>query len=388
MDATDNRGSYSSSSSLTGYWKLNEGEGDLVSDASGNGNLGSIEMATWMTCEECGCTDETACNYDPSATIENRTCEYVDDPCDTCVGGEILDNDHDLDGVCDDEDEDDDNDNVTDDEDSDPFDNTVCADSDNDGCDDCSSGRFNPYNDGPDDDGDGTCNSYIIPGRTVYIVGSSYDSEGNYTACYWKDGVRYELPGGSWATDIYVENGTVYTSGTGAGSDACYWINQTRYDLPGNWGEAEAITVHNGDIYVAGHFTTGGFNVGSCYWKNGVKTNLTTNRDSQAFGIAVKDNGEVYTGGWFMNNHHYVLPCFWKNSNRTTLSVPSGGDGEVNDIALMNGNVRYFAGYAMKPDNFAGYVPKAAHWRNSKRTDLPLGGSKWDIYGAYGYGDM
>ena len=53
---------------------------------------------------------------------------------------------------------------------------------------------------------------------------------------------------------------------------------------------------------------------------------------------------------------------------------------ERNDIALMNGNVRYFAGYAMKPDNFAGYVPKATHWRNSKRTDLPLGGSKWDIY--------
>ena len=72
-------------------------------------------------------------------------------------------NDHDLDGVCDDEDEDDDNDNVTDDEDSDPFDNTVCTDSDNDRCDDCSSGRFNPYDDGPDDDGDGTCNSYIIP---------------------------------------------------------------------------------------------------------------------------------------------------------------------------------------------------------------------------------
>ena len=178
MDATDNRGSYSSSNNLTGYWKLNEGEGVSISDASGNGNLGSIEMATWMTCEECGCTDETACNYDPSATIENRTCEYVDDPCDTCVGSEILGNDYDLDGVCDDEDEDDDNDNVTDDEDSDPLDNTVCADSDNDGCDDCSSGRFNPYNDGPDDDGDGTCNSYIIPGKTVYIAGASYDSNG------------------------------------------------------------------------------------------------------------------------------------------------------------------------------------------------------------------
>ena len=96
---------------------------------------------------------------------------------------------------------------------------------------------------------------------------------------------------------------------------ACFWLNGARVDI--EYGAAEAITVDNGDIYVAGHFTTGGFNVGSCYWKNGVKTNLTTNRDSQAFGIAVKNNGDGYTGGWFMNNHHYVLPCFWKNFHST-----------------------------------------------------------------------
>ena len=123
--------------------------------------------------------------------------------------------------------------------------------------------------------------------------------------------------------------------GTGESTYASYWIDQTRYDLPGLWGEAEAITVHNGDIYVAGWFDGG-----SCYWKNGVKINLTTNRDSQAFGIAVKNNGDVYVGGYFMNNHHYVIPCFWKNGSRTSLSVPSGGDGEVYDIAFLQGNVR------------------------------------------------
>ena len=86
--------------------------------------------------------DPSACNYDPSATIENRTCAYDDDPCDECVNGEIMGNDHDLDGICDDQDEDDDNDNVTDDVDMDPFVNTVCSDIDGDGCDDCSSGIF------------------------------------------------------------------------------------------------------------------------------------------------------------------------------------------------------------------------------------------------------
>ena len=382
MNATLDRGSYVSSGDLAGYWKMNEGEGIYLSDASGNGNVGTIDMAVWNTCDECGCTDMNACNYDPSATIDNRTCEYEDDPCDTCVDSQILANDYDSDGICDDVDADDDNDGVLDVDDADPFDKMVCSDTDGDGCDDCSSGIYDPSNDGPDDDGDGICNSYIISGRTVYIVGESYNSEGNLTACYWVDGSRVELPGGAWATDIVVVNGTVYTSGTGEASDACYWIDQTRYDLPGFWGEAEGIAVHNGDVYVAGWYDNG-----SCYWKNGQKIDLTVNRDSQAYAIGVRDNGSVYVGGYYMNNHHYIIPCFWKDgNNRTNLPIPSGGDGEVYDIAIMDGNMRYYAGVALHTSSFAGYTPKACYWRHTTRTDLQLGGSTFDIYGAGAYG--
>ena len=382
LGASANHGDYTSSDDLQGYWKMNEGEGGTLSDASGNGHVGTINMAVWNTCDECGCTDPTACNYDPAATLDNRTCEYEDDPCDTCVDSEILANDHDLDGICDDADDDDDNDGVLDADDADPFDNTVCSDTDGDGCDDCSSGIYDPSNDGPDDDGDGICNSYIISGQTVYIVGESYNSEGSLTACYWVDGVRVELPGGDWVTDIVVSNGNVYVSGTG-GANACYWINETRYDLPGNGGEGEAIAVDGNDVYVAGWY-----NNGSCYWKNGERIDLTTNAESQAFAVGIRSNGDVYVGGYYMNNHHYYIPCFWKNGNeRHSLPIPSGGDGEVNDIAIMDGNTRYYAGYTMKPDNFAGYVPKACYWRNTgNRTDLPLGGSSWDIYGATGMG--
>jgi len=376
MNANVDRGNYASSDDLAGYWKLNEGEGALITDASGNGNLGTMSFAHWNTCDECGCTDETACNHDPSATIENRTCEYVEDACASCIDGEVWGNDHDMDGVCDDMDEDDDNDNVTDDEDSDPFDNTVCSDTDGDGCDDCSYGVFNPNNDGPDDDGDGMCNSFLIPGKSVYIVGDSYDDQGNYTACYWVDGTRVELPGGAWATDIVVIDGTVYACGTGESSDACYWIDQTRYDLPGNWGEAEAITVHDGDVYVAGWFDDG-----SCYWKNGQKINLTTNRDSQAFAIGVKNNGDVFVGGYAMNNHHVYVPCYWKNGSKTNLSAAE--DGEVNDLTFLEGNVRYFAGYTTVLNNMTGYPPRACYWRNSRRTDLPQRGN-WASTGLYG----
>ena len=230
---------------------------------------------------------------------------------------------------------------------------------------------------------DGSCEidtAGTIIGRDIYIVGESYNSNGEWTSCYWKNGERFELYGGYSATDITVVNGVVYTSGSA--NQACYWVNQERFDLPGDGGEAEAIAVDGEDIYVAGWY-----NNGSCYWKNGVRIDLTVNRDSQAFAIGVRNNGSVYIGGYYMNNHHYYISCFWKDgNNRTNLPIPSGGDGEVYDIAFEDGNMRYYAGYVLKTSGFAGYTPTAAYWRHTTRNDLPLGGSINDIYGATGYG--
>ncbi len=226
----------------------------------------------------------------------------------------------------------------------------------------------------------GNNSNEIIEGKTIYIVGDSYNENNEYTSCYWVNGERVELPGGYTATDIVVYNGNIYTSGTADG--ACYWINQQRYDLPGNGGEAEAIAVDGEDVYVAGWY-----NNGSCYWKNGQRIDLTVNRDSQAFAIGVRDNGSVYIGGYYMNNHHYYIPCFWKDgNNRTNLPIPNGGDGEVNDIAFEDGNMRYYSGYVLKTSSFAGYTPTAVYWRHTTRNDLPLGGATYDVYGATGHG--
>jgi len=233
---------------------------------------------------------------------------------------------------------------------------------------------------GDDDNGDNEGNP-VISGRTIYIVGS--DDGG---ACYWVNGSRVELSGGAWATDIVVVDGTVYISGQAditTDYEACYWINQEIYELPGNGGEAEAIAVDGDDVYVAGWF-----NNGSCYWKNGERINLTTNAESQAFAIGVRNNGSVYIGGYYMNNHHYIIPCFWKDgNNRTNLPVPTHGDGEVYDITFDEaGNMRYYAGFTMKPDNLTGYAPKAARWRHTVRTDLPDGTSDISLYGTGSYG--
>ena len=65
--------------------------------------------------------------------------------------------DFDGDGVCDAGDPDDDNDGVSDGQDSDPFDPNVCGDADLDTCEDCLNGFSDPFNDGTDEDADGRC---------------------------------------------------------------------------------------------------------------------------------------------------------------------------------------------------------------------------------------
>ena len=50
-----------------------------------------------------GCTDPSACNYDSSATVDDGSCILINNNCDICVNGVIIDNDFDNDGVCDDD---------------------------------------------------------------------------------------------------------------------------------------------------------------------------------------------------------------------------------------------------------------------------------------------
>ncbi len=51
--------------------------------------------------ERNGCDDESACNFDPSATENDGSCTYVRGACEVCENGEIKNLDADGDGVCD-----------------------------------------------------------------------------------------------------------------------------------------------------------------------------------------------------------------------------------------------------------------------------------------------
>ncbi|MEZ7839320.1 MAG: hypothetical protein QMB13_08325, partial [Flavobacteriales bacterium] len=74
-----------------------DGTGTVVDSDSDNDGLCDAQDTVF------GCTDEDACNYNASPTVntDNDLCTYTDGICDTCVDGVVIDNDVDNDGVCD-----------------------------------------------------------------------------------------------------------------------------------------------------------------------------------------------------------------------------------------------------------------------------------------------
>lgn len=116
----------------------------------------------WSVCD--GDCDDSDLNMFPGnpevCDLKDNDCDFQIDENDVCV-------DTDGDGLDDIIDTDDDNDGVLDGEDSDTLNPDICEDQDFDGCDDCSIGvddygpasDNDPFDDGPDADGDGICDS-------------------------------------------------------------------------------------------------------------------------------------------------------------------------------------------------------------------------------------
>ena len=86
---------------LVGYYKFNFGEGNILIDHSGNQNHGEINGAEWVENIE-GCTDQSGCNYNVIAVIDDGSCTYPlsdDYNCDGSCGG-VNNSIEDCLGVC------------------------------------------------------------------------------------------------------------------------------------------------------------------------------------------------------------------------------------------------------------------------------------------------
>jgi hypothetical protein len=98
---------------------------------------------------------------------------------------------------------------------------------------------------------------------------------------YWVDGIRNEIRGRvAYINSIAVWDGRVYLAGTYKGVDgnlkACYWIDGKRINLSGGTREssADSLVVMDGDVYIAGSYEGKDGNYKGCYWINGTRTDI------------------------------------------------------------------------------------------------------------------
>ena len=230
-------------------------------------------------------------------------------------------------------------------------------------------------------------------GEFIYTAGWYTDASvpSNTIACYWKNGVKTDLtdvPIGTKETRasvIYVSGSDVYVGGSyvsGANTIGTTWINGDRTDLidvPAGTTETrvESIFVSGPDLYVAGSYTNSTPTPGSvhaCYWKNGVKTDLTDvptgTTETRAFGIYVSGS-VVYVAGHYINGG-VNYSCYWNADTSTDpvtvteidLPVSPAHDGVTATSIYVSGSYVYVAG---SYTNVA--VSVACYWNADTSTD-------------------
>jgi hypothetical protein len=223
-------------------------------------------------------------------------------------------------------------------------------------------------------------NDIAVTEEHVYVVGTL---EGN--ACCWVDGQYIDLPssGSSEATAIAISSGIIYISGYDSVTDgnnyihynACYWVNGQKIDLPfsGTGSTATSIALSQGSVYISGFYDDDKGNTRACYWVDGQLIDLlapisfTENTIAQANAITV-ENGHVYIAGYFYG--FYKTPCYWVDGQRNNMSFNL--DIETRSIAVSNNQV-FIVGY---------HNPSACCWVDGEIYNLSSSGvysSAYDI---------
>jgi hypothetical protein len=243
----------------------------------------------------------------------------------------------------------------------------------------------------------------------VYAAG--YDGTTDL-AVYWVDGTKHALSGPtgviySMADDIVVQNGSVYVAGNccfGAGCRICYWKDGVRTDLPDppewinqqQWISGIAVS-SDGTVYSAG--------VEAMYyayiWNGTTPSPLTvgaTRSADIAAGISV-GTGKVFLSGdtlyvagdWthFPPGYH---AAYWSGATEYDLPGSDASKGSSAISIFVDGSNVYTAGTV----NLDGTNDNACYWVGLSRTDLPAPAISWSnaviekwgtVYSAGGYGN-
>ena len=224
-------------------------------------------------------------------------------------------------------------------------------------------------------------------GEFIYTAGWYTDASGTI-ACYWKNGVKIDLPvlpthDGVTVTSIYVIDSVVYVAGSytnGLDSVAFSWktgdSTWTYLFLPAHDSvTVTSIYVSGSNVYVAGWYTASGKTI-ACYWLNGTMTYHTDPSliaYARAFGIYVSGSDVYVAGDYIDGGINYA--CYWKNGTVIPLPVTPAPDGVMTATSIyVSGSVVYVAGYYINVG-----VNYACYWQDATvtggtvtETDLPL----------------
>jgi hypothetical protein len=206
----------------------------------------------------------------------------------------------------------------------------------------------------------------------VYIAGAIKE-EGNSYPAIWINSYLHNLEvqtaNKSEATCIDISGINLYVGGyisfKNSDKQAVYWRNDTleRVDVQNNYSMLYDIAVIGKDIYLFGCYGTNGNNTKLCYWKNGVRKDLT----DVGFWIGGRMhvvNGDVYTCGTLHNGLSRTGIAF-KNATSILLEDKA----EMKDIIFANGVVN------VAGSDLSSGVSRPAVWKNTTRNILPLSGT-------------
>ncbi|MDH7555294.1 MAG: hypothetical protein QHH74_16775 [Spirochaetota bacterium] len=126
---------------------------------------------------------------------------------------------------------------------------------------------------------------------SVYVAGAVKLTSAVKNACYWKDGVRTDLPGSDGnAYGIAVANGHVYVVGNTT-SNACVWVDGVKEDLDGDY--AWGIKIVGNTVYISGTNNDSK----ACIWIDGIKYDIDSSTYSSSANNINVVNDTIYVTG-------------------------------------------------------------------------------------------
>jgi hypothetical protein len=213
----------------------------------------------------------------------------------------------------------------------------------------------------------------IVDNGNVYILGRKK----GFSYRYWKNGVETILTNGlsgNFVKDMVVVNGDVHIAGSvevGSSNVVKYWKNgaATSVSNPNFRAFANGIAVDGLDVYVLFREleTNGTYTLK--IWKNGAITTLESgihNDFSMGKGKIVTTPNTVFvTAGLSVDNETSKIG-FWKNGLKTNLT--SGNASSIPDDMKITGNDAHIIGRERNPGADGKFVLK--YWKNGLETIL------------------